>query len=93
MTTAAHDPARPGIPDHRATLATARAVLARDPGAAHEAAGTGTCPECTVICAVQLGFKLAARLAGERTGVSEDLRRVLLDVITETQAALDAGLN
>jgi hypothetical protein len=89
--TGEHD--HPDLADHRATLATARAVLARDPGAAHKAAGTGTCPGCTVICAMQLGFKLAARLTGERTGMSEDLRRVLLDAITETQAALDAGLN
>jgi hypothetical protein len=84
---------RPSLADHRATLAAALAVLASDPGAAYEAAGTGTCPECTVICALQLGFRLAAWAAGERTGMSEELRRDLLGVITETQAALDAGLN
>jgi hypothetical protein len=92
VTTSPHEH-RPDLADHRAVLAAALAVLARDPGAAYEAAGTVTCPECAQITALQLGFKVAAWLNGELEGMSEELRQVLVGMLTETQAALDAGLN
>lgn len=93
MSDAPHDHTRPGLADHRAVLATARAVLAPDPDAAHDAAGTGSCEACTVICAIQLGFALVAQFTGERMFVSESLRLQLAAAIDATQAELDAAPN
>ena len=88
-----HDHARPGLADHQAVLATARAVLAADPDAAHQAAGSGSCEACTVIAALQLGFTLVAQFTGERMFVSEPLRLQLAAVIDATQQELDASAN
>lgn len=87
-----HDPGRPAVADQRAVLATARAVLDGDPDTAHQAAASGSCPECTVICAVQLGFALAASLTGE-TFVSEPLRRQLLAAVDAAERELRAAPN
>ena len=84
---------RPGITEQRAVLATARAILALDPDAAHEAAGSGSCPECTVVAAVSFGFSLAASARGEMIGLSEELAARLAAVIAEAQAELDASAN
>ena len=88
-----HDHARPGLAEHRAVLAVARAVLTADPEAAHEAAGAGSCDSCTVVAALQLGFTLHSVFAGESFGVSEPLRLKLLAAIDEIQARLDAASN
>jgi hypothetical protein len=93
---APHDPARPDVTSLRATLATARAVLAADPGAAHEAAGAGSCDACTVVAAIQFGFTLTAELASGLAGhgfVSGPLRAPLLAAIDAIEAKLDSGLN
>ncbi len=87
------DHARPDLADQRASLAVARAVLNADPGAAHQAAGTGSCEACTVIAALQLGFALVAQFTGQRMLVSEGLRVQLLAVVDATQAELDAAAN
>ena len=88
-----HDHARPGIDAQRATLATARAVFDGDPEAAHRAAGAASCARCTVISAVQLGFALGARMAGDRGFVTERTRARLLDAISEAEAELRAAGN
>ena len=88
-----HDHARPAIADQRAVLATARAVLAADPDAAHQAAGSGSCDACTVVAALQLGFALVAQFTGERMFVSEGLRLQLLAAVDATQQELDAAPN
>jgi len=88
-----HDHDRPSLADQRAVLATARAVLASDPAAAHEAAGTGSCDSCTVVAALQLGFALVAQFTGERMFVSESLRLQLVAAIDATQAELDSAGN
>lgn len=90
MSDAPHDPARPDVTSLRAVLATARAVLAADPEAAHEAAGAGSCDACTVVAAVQFGFTIAQELAGAGF-VSGPLRAALLDWIDAAQAKLDNG--
>jgi hypothetical protein len=90
---APNDHARPDLADQRAVLTTARAVLAADPGAAHQAAGSGSCEACTVVAALQLGFALVAQFTGERMFVSEGLRLQLAAAIDATQAELDAGSN
>jgi hypothetical protein len=84
-----HDPS---VADLRATLATARAVLAADPGAAHDAAATGSCAACTVIASIQFGYTLAVELAGAGF-VTGPLRDRLQAAIDTAQAELDAGLN
>jgi hypothetical protein len=86
-----HD--RPSTADQRAVLATARAVLAADAGAAHAAAGSGACTACTVVAAIQLGFALVAQFTGERMFVSEPLRLQLAAVIAATEAELDSAGN
>ena len=88
-----HDHAQPDLADMRATLATCRAVLALDPATAHQAAGSGTCPECTVIAAVSFGFSLAASAAGEMTGLPEPVRARLTAAITETERELRSAPN
>ena len=93
MNDSPHDHARPDLADHRAVLAVARAVLASDPAAAHEAAASGSCPSCTVIGALQLGFALVAQFTGERMFVSEPLRLQLAAVVDATQAELDSSGN
>jgi hypothetical protein len=82
-----HDHARPAAADQRAVLATARAVLTADPDAAHAAAGSGACDECTTVAAVQFGFALAAELAGAGFA-SGPLRARLLAAITSAEAEL-----
>jgi hypothetical protein len=84
---------RPDLADQRAVLAVARAVLAADPDAAHEAARSGSCEPCTVVAALQLGFALVAQFTGERMFVSESLRLQLAAVIDATQQELDAAGN
>lgn len=88
-----HDHDRPSLADQRAVLATARAVLASDPPAAHDAAGSGSCQACTVIAAMQLGYALVAQFTGERMFVSEPLRLKLAAAIDATQAELDSSAN
>lgn len=86
-----HDHARPGITEQRATLATARAVLAIDPDAAHEAAGTGACDSCTVVAAVQLGFALCASLTGPPFVTGELHARLVAAVTAAENKLRDAG--
>ena len=88
-----HDHDHPDRADMRATLATCRAVLDLDPATAHQAAGSGTCPQCTVIAAVSFGFSLAASAAGEMIGLSEPLRARLAAAIDAAQRELDTGSN
>ena len=90
--TSDHDPARPGVADLRAVLATARAVLAADPDLAHRCAADADCPQCAIIAAVQFGFALAAELTGAGS-VSGPLHARLLDVIDTAQRELDTWPN
>jgi hypothetical protein len=91
---APHDPACPSLADQRAVLATARGILTHaDPDAAHDYARAGDCPECTVVCALQFGFALAAQLTGHQAFVSEGLRQVLLAAVEAAQRELDSGPN
>jgi hypothetical protein len=92
MSDSPHDHAHPDVSAQRAVLATARAVLAADPDAAHDAAGTGSCEACTVVSACQLAFALAAELTGTRF-VSGPLHRRLLDAITSAEAELRGTAN
>jgi hypothetical protein len=93
MSDGLHDHARPDVSAQRAVLATARAVLASDPDAAHDFAASGSCEACTVVAALQFGFALVAQFTGERMFVSEGLRLQLLAAVDATQAELDTGLN
>jgi hypothetical protein len=86
------DHARPDVSAQRAVLAVARALLAADPGAAHQAAQAGTCPACTVVSAVQFGFTLAAEFGGYQL-VTGPLRDRLLAVIEGAQHELGAAPN
>jgi hypothetical protein len=93
--TSDHDPARPAIADQRATLAAARAILASDPDAAHQAAESGSCPACTVIASLQLGFALAAATATGEPFVTPggQLHARLLAAINTAQRELDSAPN
>ena len=56
---------RPAVADQRAVLDVAAAVLAVDQKGAHAAAcPPGTCPACTVVAAVQLGYAFCAAVTG-----------------------------
>lgn len=90
---AQHGHARPDTADMRASLAVARAILTDDDPAAHQAAASGTCPECTVVAAVSFGFNLAATLAGEQVGVSQPLASVMLAAVEDTERELRAAGN
>ncbi len=88
-----HDHARPDTADMRASLAVARAILTGDDPTAHQAAASGTCPECTVVAAVSFGFNLVATLAGEQVGVSQPLASVMLAAVEDTERELRAAGN
>jgi hypothetical protein len=87
---------RPGIPDQLASLRVASAVLAGDDEAAHEAAGAGTCGQCTTIAGVsfalmageQLAAALVARLAPGAEFDAGPYRAAILDLIAETERDL-----
>ena len=93
---APHDHARPGIAEQRAALATCRAVLAADEGAAHQSAGSGSCDACTVVAAVSFGIAVAEQLAAGLVrklapGAELDVRpfrAAILDTIAETERDL-----
>jgi hypothetical protein len=85
--------ARPDPADMRASLATARAVLAADPDAAHTAAESGSCAACTTTASIQFGFALVATFGGEQMFVSEQLRQRLLAAVADAQHELDAAPN
>ena len=88
-----HDRYRPGIADQLAVLAAARAILTTaDNDAAHQAAGSGSCPSCTTVAAIWLGITIAQQLAG--AGFADGpLAPRLLDMITETERELRAAPN
>jgi hypothetical protein len=89
-----HDHARPGIPEQRAALAVARAVILGADTDAHEAAAVdGACPACTTIAGISFGFAVAATIAGETGLMSQAMRLRLLAAVKATQAELDTGLN
>ncbi len=87
---------RPGLADQRAALATARAILAADDGAAHEAAGTVSCQQCTTVAATSFGIAAAEQLAAGlirklAPGAELDVRpfrAAILDTIAETERDL-----
>jgi hypothetical protein len=79
---------RPSPADMRAVLATARAILLAEDEAAHDAASAGTCAACTTMAAVSFGFALASTMAGEKTGVSPQLARVMLAAVNAAEAEL-----
>jgi hypothetical protein len=79
---------RPGLADHRAALAAARAILTGDDQAAHAAAGSGSCPQCTALDGISLGMQLVSTLAGEKLGVSPELARVMLAAVEAAEAEL-----
>jgi hypothetical protein len=84
---------RPAIADQRAVLATALAVLASDPEAAHQAAvPSGTCPACVVIASIQLGYALCASLAGQPF-VTPELAARLAGMVEHARAELGGGAN
>src|SRR5690242_17091911 len=101
MTGDQHDH-RPGVAEQRAVLRVNRAVLL-DPGtdAAHQAAGTGTCGQCTTVAAVSFGIALAEQLTAELVAkLAPDavldvrvIRAAILDMIDRTERDLDTGLN
>jgi hypothetical protein len=74
-------------------IATALAVLASDPGAAHKAAvPPGTCPACVVIASIQLGYALCASLTGAPF-VTGELHARLLAVVEAADNELRAAGN
>ena len=87
---------RPGIPDQLASLRVASAVLAGHDDDAHEAAGAGTCGQCTTIAGVSFalmaGEQLAAGLVRKLAPGAEfdagPYRAAILDLIAETERDL-----
>lgn len=94
MTGDPHDHARPGVPEQRAVLAVARAVILGADADAHEAAAAdGTCPACTTLAGISFGFAVAATFAGETGLMSQAMRLRLLAAVKATEQELDSGLN
>jgi hypothetical protein len=89
---APHDHTRPDRATQQTVLDIARAILVRNPPAAHRAISDAACPSCVAIAATQLGFTLAVVFTGG-TFVSEPLRARLLAAINAAQAELDAFPN
>jgi hypothetical protein len=85
---------RPGLADQRAVLATARLILTgADHGTAHAAAATGTCPACTAVAGISFGISLAATLAGEQIGVSQELASAMLAAVDAAEGAVRSAGN
>lgn len=77
----------------RAALATARAQLLGDDQAAHEAAASGSCPQCTTLAATSFALTIASTALGDKTLMSESVRRAMLAAVDVTEAELRAAGN
>lgn len=86
---------RPAIADQRAVLAVAAAILTgAGPQAAHDrAAPSGTCPACTIVASLQLGFALCASLLTGAPFVTPELLARLLELVEHAQAELEGSVN
>lgn len=81
---------RPDIPEQRAVLAAARAMLqGSSPDQLHHAAEGGDCPACATLAAVSFGFAIAQQLAGAGF-VNGPLAPRLLTWIDQTEADLNS---
>ncbi len=89
-----HDHARPGRADQLAVTAVAANILTgTDPAVVHDrATPPGTCPACTIVTAVQLGFGCCTALAG-LDFMTEELRAQLLAFVQHAEAELRAAGN
>jgi hypothetical protein len=84
---------RPGIPEQRAVLAAARAMIqGSSPDELHHAAEGGDCAACATLAGVSFGIMLAQQLAGAGF-VNGPLAPRLLDVITSTEDELRSAGN
>lgn len=88
-----HDHARPGLADMRPALLATRAILTGDDQAAHQAAESGSCPECVAMAGISYGTTLASTMAGDTGLMSEPVRQALLAAVGATLAELDASAN
>jgi hypothetical protein len=87
---APHDHARPSAADQRAVLAVARVLLttADAADAAHDYAGSGNCPACTIVAAVQFAFTLSGAMATAEPFLSERLARAALAAVETAETEL-----
>jgi hypothetical protein len=85
--------ARPSRADQRAALALVRAMLTGDDQAAHDAAGSGSCPQCTAIAAASFGVAVVATLLGDGPLVSNRTRGAMLAAIASTEGELRSAGN
>jgi hypothetical protein len=92
MTSDQHDHARPDQATQQTVLDLARAILNRNPAAAHQVIADAACPSCAAVAGLQLGFALCTMLAG-LPFMSEALRRRLLDAIDRAENELRNGPN
>ena len=85
---------RPAVADQLAVTAVAAAILTGgDPAVVHDlATPPGTCPACTIVTAVQLGFGSCTALAG-LDFMTEELRVQLLAFVQHAEAELRAAGN
>ena len=95
--TPGHDSAEPNAGMQRAILLAARCLLDGTPGAAEPAHGwavtaAAECPGCAVVASLQLGFALAASLAGQEFVTGELLGR-LTAMVEAARAELDGAGN
>jgi hypothetical protein len=88
-----HDHARPSLDDQRAALDTASAILLRADHDAHQAAATGSCPQCTTIAGISFVITVTSTMAGDQMFVSERTRLALLAAVEAAQRELDARAN
>ena len=83
----------PDRADMRAALAVTRGILEGADGAAHEAAGSGSCEACTAMAGISWVISFASTLAGDTAFVSEPVRLALLDAVDASEAELRAAGN
>jgi hypothetical protein len=92
MNEPAHDHASPGQATQQTVLDLARAILNRNPPAAHQIIADAACPSCVAIAGLQLGFTLCTVLAGTPF-MSEPLRRQLLADVDAAERELRSAPN
>jgi hypothetical protein len=83
---------RPGLPEQRATIAIARAVLAGNDEGAVEAAAAVRCPICLALSLTSYWVSVCAVLDGDSSSgfVAESTRVKLLAAARAAQAELDS---
>ncbi len=88
-----HDHSRPNRAAQKAAMALMRALLADDQAAVRRAAIAGGCPACNAVAVATWGMALVQTIAGQQSGMTPELGRVVLAWVEATESEMRAAPN